>query len=414
LQIALYVENGESFGSLDEEDEPRRYVVRGHGSRRRLAALRLVSKAFCSGASPRLFRHIIATVSCSQKVSPLVRLFELSNSPYAVYVRQVDLGFQHFEHSAHESHPLYAEDLAGLLPCCLVKLPNLNALEFHGPPSSLPQDKRRVFINTVVAALHYVPLLNLTELEVTFPITHDFGQLFCSNTNSLRIPIERVLRGLRHLGLYVSEYTNLRGQRYGSTPVSPENAALPNEIYATHLFRLVELSVNLNSLAIGSTDLLSLDNIQFGRSLRLKSLYLSGVALSSHTLLSLVEQSNESIRSVQLWLVKLNSGTWQHILSQMSKLPHLLDFVIDSSGYSLTGTSSNLATHLLPPPDDPEDIETLNFLDVYALGDLQRQVNVNRTAAGLSSISKYDYRHIHRQTLESMVEQLGLGGQGSA
>lgn len=386
-------------------------MVRGYESRRRLAALRLVSKAFCSGASPRLFRHIIATVSSFRKVSPLVRLLELCNSPYAVYVRQIDLGFQSFDNSTNESSSLYVEDLAGLLPCCLVRLPNLNALEFRGPPSSLPQEKRRVFINTVVAALRYVPLLNLTELEVTFPIAHDFGQVFCSNTSSLRIPIEHVLQGLRHLGLYVSEYTNRRGQRYSPTPVSPENAALPNEIYATHLFRLVELAVNLDSLAISCTDLLSLDNIQFGRSLRLKSLYLSGVAISSHTLLSLVEQCNESIRSVQLWLVKLNSGTWQHILLQMSKLPHLLDFAIGSSGYSLTGTSSNLATQLLPPPDDPEDIETSNLLDIYALGNLQRQVNANRTAAGFSRISEYDYRHIQRGTLESAMEELSLGGQ---
>jgi hypothetical protein len=393
------------------EDNSRRYVVRGYESRRRLAALRLVSKAFCSSASPRLFRHIIATVSSFRKVSPLVRLLELCNSPYAVYVRQIDLGFQSFDNSTHESSSLYVEDLAGLLPCCLVRLPNLNALEFRGPPSSLPQEKRRVFINTVVAALRYVPLLNLTELEVTFPIAHDFGQVFCSNTSSLRIPIEHVLQGLRHLGLYVSEYTNRRGQRYWPTPVSPENAALPNEIYATHLFRLVELAVNLDSLAISCTDLLSLDNIQFGRSLRLKSLYLSGVAISSHTLLSLVEQCNESIRSVQLWLVKLNSGTWQHILLQMSKLPHLLDFAIGSSGYSLTGTSSNLATQLLPPPDDPEDIETSNSLDIYALGNLQRQVNANRTAAGFSRISEYGYRHIQRGTLESAMEELSLGGQ---
>ena len=86
------------------------------------------------------------------------------------------------------------EDLAGILPCCLVRLPNVNALKFHCQPCNLPQDKTRVFINTVVAALRYVPLLNLTALDITFPITHYFGQLFCSEAGTLQIPIQGLLR----------------------------------------------------------------------------------------------------------------------------------------------------------------------------------------------------------------------------
>lgn len=387
-------------------------MLRGHETRRRLAALRLVSKGFCYSASARLFRHIIIEAdSSSQKPSPLARLLELSNSPYAVYVRQVDLRFEG-TFSTDKSHSLYVEDLAGLLSCCLARFPNLSALEFHGPPSSLPPQEKGVFINTVVAAIRYVPLLNLTELEVNFPITHDFRQLFSSKASTLRIPIEHVLRRLRHLGLHVSEYTSHRGQRYWRrTPVLPENAAFPNEIYAVHLFRLVERAVNLESLSISSMDLLNLDNIQFDRSLRLKSLNLSRVSISSHTILSLVEQCKESIRSIQLWTVELNSGTWQHVLLQMSKLPHLIYFAIESSGYSSTGTSSNLALELLPPPDDPDDIETSNFLDTFALGNLQRQVNANRSAAGFSQFSEYEYRHIQKTTLESMMGEQSLGGQ---
>jgi hypothetical protein len=394
-QIVFYVEDVDCFDS-----------------RRRLAALRLAGRAFCSGASQPLFRHIIATAGSFQKISPLVGLNELSKSLYAVYVHQIDLGFQDFEHTT-ASHSLYVEDLAGVLPCCLVRLPNLNALKFHCPPLSLPQEKTRVFINTVVAALRYVPLLNLTALDITFPITYDFEQLICSDASALRIPIDSVLRNLRHLSLKVSQYTSHRGQRYWSTRVSPENAALPNDIYAIHLFRLVELAVNLNSLEICSTDLLSLDNIQFGRSLRLKSLDLTSVAVSSRTLLSLLEKCQESMRSVQLWRVELNSGTWQHVLLQMSKLPHLLDFAIGSSGYSSTGTSSHFALGFLPAPGKQQDIETTNFLDLHALGNLQRQVNANRTAAGISQISEFDYRHMQRQPLESVMEELSLGGQSS-
>lgn len=95
------------------------------------------------------------------------------------------------------------EDLSGILSSCLSKFRNLKALEFHGPPASLPPEQRQVYISTVVAALRYVPLPKLTELNVAFPITHKFGRFFPDRTTALHIPIDEVLEGLQHLGLYV-------------------------------------------------------------------------------------------------------------------------------------------------------------------------------------------------------------------
>lgn len=315
-------------------------------------------------------------------------LSRLSHSAYAADVRQIDLRLGEYFGST-DKYQLDVEDLAGLLSSCLVRFPRLSALEVHRLPSSLSEEKTRVFISTIVAALRYVPLPNLTELEISFPITHDFGELFSDKASPIRVPIERVLGSLRHLHLSVTEYTSVIGQRFWRTPISPANAALPNESYMIYLSRLVEAAVNLDSLSIGSTNILNLDNIEFASSLRLKSLRLRSVSISPLRLTSLVEQCKDTVKHIELDFVKLNSGTWQDVLMQMCKLPHLHYFFVESVGYSSTGSSSHLAD-APRPPDDLESIETLNFIDLNALGNLQRQVNTNRVATGLPPISEYD------------------------
>ena len=347
----------------------------------------------------------------SQNRSPLVGLSRLSRSTYAVNVRQIDLGFETY--ASTDEYQSYVEDLAGLLSSCLVRFPRLSALEVHSPPSYLPQEERRVFIDTIVAALRYVPLPNLTELELSFPITHEFGKLFSDKASPIRIPIEDILGSLRHLHLSVTEYTGLLWQRYDTRPVSPANAALPNESYAIHLFRLVQAAINLDSLLIRCTDVLTLDNIEFSPSLRLKSLCLDGVSISSPKLISLVEQCKDTVKHIELYLVQLNSGTWQNVLMRISKLPRLQYFLIDSVGYSLTGSSSELAARLLPQPDNPADIETNNVFDLFALGNLQRQVNANRVATGLPPMSKSVYQHLDRWSLEFAMERFGIVGHDS-
>lgn len=167
-------------------------------------AMRLVNKDFYQSASSRLFQHIDARCS-SRTIPSLERLMKLSKSEYFVDVRQIDIGFR--DDSSYSlsnaANALYIEDLFRCLSSCLVKFPNLAALEFHEPPSGLSQVKRRSYMEAVVSTLRYVPLLNLTELEVKFPITYDFGQFFPNQTSSVQIPVQDIIRSLRHLGVYV-------------------------------------------------------------------------------------------------------------------------------------------------------------------------------------------------------------------
>lgn len=61
-------------------------------------------------------------------------------------------------------------------------------------------------------------------------------------------------------------------------------------------------------------------------------------------------------------MVRLNSETWEHVLSQMYNLPHLVYFSIDYSGYSATGSSAHFKG-----PEDGTNIETSNMLDLVAM-----------------------------------------------
>lgn len=329
---------------------------------------------------------------------------ELSKSPYAVHVHHIDFGFQKTtSDSPPNTAALYIEDLFGCLSSCLIKFSKLAALEFHEPPPGLSQEKRRAYMDAVSSTLRYVPLPNLRELELRFPITYDFGRFFPTQTTSVRIPVEDVTQGLRHLGVYSCEYTDQRDQRYWLKPVLPEYAALPNNMYATRMLRMIEIAPNLQSFAIHSRDILDIDFLAFPPSLRLRCLDLAGVSVSCNNLLALIKQSIQRISYINFSLVKLNSGTWREVLVQMCQLPCLLDINIEGSGYSLTGTSSDIALRLLPEPDRPQDIETMDSFDVPALGNLQRHVNSNRIAFGLQPFPETDYRHINSASLEYIL-----------
>jgi hypothetical protein len=72
----------------------------------------------------------------------------------------------------------------------------------------LNRDPHRSGLGREETSERYVPLPNLRELELRFPITYDFGRFFPTQTTSVRIPVEDVTQGLRHLGVYSCEYTD--------------------------------------------------------------------------------------------------------------------------------------------------------------------------------------------------------------
>lgn len=116
-----------------------------------------------------------------------------------------------------------------------------------------------------------------------------------------------------------------------------------------------------------------------------------------------MERNHETLRSIFLWTVELKSRTWTNVLIQLCLHPQLEVFHMDSCGYSRDGKSSRWAPGLLPPIDDPQDIETLHLPDTFALGNLQRQVIANRHVKGLLEMGEFEYRHAKSEPVENIL-----------
>jgi hypothetical protein len=100
------------------------------------------------------------------------------------------------------------------------------------------------------------------------------------------------------------------------------------------------------------------------------------------------------------------------VLIQLCRLPQLEDIRVDSCGYSIDGRSSKWA---IPPIDDAVDIKTSHYTDIYALGNLQRQVMANRRKMGRPELPEDDvefkYRRAKTQSLEDYLAHLSLGDE---
>ncbi|KAK8009474.1 hypothetical protein PG991_012025 [Apiospora marii] len=202
-EITFYAEASSRILPGDEI-KPRREKTDPEG-RASLACLRLANKVFCRCATPLLFRHIDATVG---KTS---RLRDVSTSPYAGYVRHVDLGTGRSASSDRAENARYAEDLAELLAPCLARLPNLSSLDFVGRTSfwrdgELTPAINDSLVNSLMTALFDVDLPQLRELDLGFPKAGDFARLLAGEPpSSGHHRIWQLVARLRHLGLHIQE-----------------------------------------------------------------------------------------------------------------------------------------------------------------------------------------------------------------
>ncbi|KAL3490620.1 hypothetical protein BJX62DRAFT_225751 [Aspergillus germanicus] len=347
-------------------------------ARPELMSLRLVSRNFCAAASRHLFKHIEAPTDSSwvRGQKPLQSFGKLSRSKYAAHVRHLETGYDKWSSDRSGSLCQDIQDLAGLLSPCLAQLSDLRVLRFRASCESLTRDHEGTAIKAIVTVLRYVVLPRLEGLELFFPIAHDFGYFFPNNSTPLHIPMEDILRRLKYLALHVTAYTKEEGQRYWRIPVRHAHAALPNDLLAAHLFRLVELAPNLEALRICSTDVIPFHTIHFSPTLRLSSLCLSRVLITFDHFRALTNQCREHLKHIQF--------------SLLTQLPHLVDVSINSCGYPATGPNAGFAG-ILPEPDNPRALETINFADYDGLEALRQHVNANRVALGLVPFERLDY-----------------------
>jgi hypothetical protein len=164
-------------------------------------------------------------------------------------VYEVEVGFDGSWTSSPESES-YLRGLAELLPICLGRFSGLTILNIQrpsfsysqNPDATFPQDLMRLLTNTAVKALRYVPLPELRELSLNFPITYEFSQFL---QISLLCPEYQLT--LSHNGFSISAFWFATIQGVGDSdtglPLSPrQSPAFPIRV---RLFSFVDLSSSL-------------------------------------------------------------------------------------------------------------------------------------------------------------------------
>lgn len=348
-----------------------------------------------------LFRHMDATTADGG-----AGLLQISTSPLAGFVRQVDFGIcDPWSDISRPEIPKYAEDMAGLLSSCLARFPNLTALGFID--SSWDRRIQKPFLNSLRMTLLDLDLPELQELHINYPFAYDLGRLLHDETRTPRRPIVQVFRRLRHLGIHLTVYKGQVGRLSG--PEMARHGVPSNKPYSGNVIGLAALAENLQSLDIGTVEGLDMDGLAVPRSWHLRSLKLQEVNLSSGTLLKLIGGSRDTIESVRLWMVRLKSSTWEQVLQAIALIepPRLFNFDMGFCLYPEDGTSSALATSAKRPwePDDLPPIRTARPGDLEALGRLQFQVNATRAAAGRPMFDEDQYPYAHRHAAELQDEK---------
>lgn len=279
----------------------------------------------------------------------------------------------------------YAGDLASLLAPCLARLPRLRSLAFVGGTSSyrgaeLSPEINGSLVRSLKTALSDLDLPRIREMDLGFPSTREFAQLLAGTSSSPGHRIWQLVGRLRHLGLHIQE-----------TPTGR-----PRMRYLRTFRNMLGVAKDLQSLAISSTETVTLANFRIPDSWRLRSLALQGVESTSEKLEEVIGTSRDSLESIELRDVALRSGTRQHVLERAGELPRLTGFRMQSCGYAKTGPSRALRAACVPAPDDPDPIETCHRADFDALGQVQFRVHENRAAAGLRAVDQTTYRFVRR------------------
>ncbi len=347
----------------------------------------LASKALCGAASPCLFRSLKATSSHA-----LHKVLALSETIYASCVHEITVN----PPRPVDTTETYLNDLCVILPICSRNLPSLRVLSiarFEGNAEGVPEKARQILFKATQNTFRYGLFHRLEELSLRLPFAYDFEVLaesgFTVEPTTLRRPLYEVLVQLRHLQVFIQDNSGHLGQRYYSSLASESQTHFRNVIHQKGFFGFVELATQLESLSISCTHALDMDLLSIANFKQLHVLVLSRIKVSMENFEALITQNKSTIRALDFSQLELKTGTWENLFTSSCSLPHLKYLHIESCGYI---QSSNHAAGLLPPIDDPQDLETSHFGDYDALGDLQRHVMEVRDAAGLAQMTEYDFK----------------------
>lgn len=117
--------------------------------------------------------------------------------------------------------------------------------------------------------------------------------------------------------------------------------------------------------------------------------------LTSRDLLDLLVRSKDTIKFVSFEYVVLMQGSWLHVLIQMRKNLKLLElYFMGDSMVSIDDSTEGLYFEDIPVPAPHTK---------HALGDLQRQINVNRLEAGLEPFTTEIFEQLDLEPLSTIL-----------
>lgn len=252
---------------------------------------------------------------------------------------------------------------------------------------------RQRLLRAIQSTFRYGLFPPLEELDLHVKLAYDIEvlspSLFQVEPATSPWPLKKVLSQLRQLHVGILDKSGSFGERYYSSEATESQTQFPNAAHARGFFDFVAMATDLESLSISCTHVLDLDLLSIARFKRLRVLILSRIKMSMGHLQRLIFQNTATMHGLDFLEVERKTGTWESLLLSLRSLLSLTNFWVRSCGYIETSRHVRL---LLPPIDDPQDLDTLHFNDFDALGQLQCHVTNVRDAAGLAQMSEYDYK----------------------
>ncbi|CAI7588456.1 unnamed protein product [Penicillium glandicola] len=376
-----------SSASCEEFDFSYGDVFENPATKKTLSTLRLVNRIWNQIATPLIFRYIQAVVGYSAG-RPLDSILKISESPYAIYVRDVRFGFVGSWLPGLD-YDKYIDDLAsGALPILVSRFQNIQTLRLQTPSvvdtfsedGQLPVPMLAKLTNALVHTLRFVPVPRLKCLHMSMPTTAEFARFF--ESNSYARDFTNVFAQIEELHIIINDSTGPDGRRDPKWPRSAIKTKYPLDRFAPYLVQLISYAKRIQTLTLDARTWFDVSDLEAEALTKLKRLRLEGVRIRAESLRAIFIQARSTLLRVELVHVRLMTGTWEDVFSHVALPPwNLLWLRLDGCGYSMTGASAQYVGYSYT--HHPTALWTLHGRDWLALTHWRSVVNSNRRYKGL-------------------------------
>lgn len=357
-------------------------------------------------ATPLLFRYIQAVVGYSAG-RPLDSILKISESPYALYVRDVRFGFVGSWLPGLD-YDRYIDDLAaGALPILISRFQNIQTFRLQTPTvvdtfseeGQLKPPMLAKLTNSLVHTLRFVPVPRLKCLHMSVPTTAEFARFFESNSYARNFT--NVFAQIEELHITINDSTGPDGRRDPKWPRSVIKTKYPLDRFAPYLVQLISYAKRIKVFSLDSRTWFDVSDLEAESFTRLKSFRLEGVRMNDETLKKIFIQAHDELRRVELIQVRLMTGTWESVFDGHLALPprNLIWLRVEGCGYSMTGASAEHIGYSFS--HYPTALWTTHGRDWLALTNWRSLVNTSRCRRGLPRCPYCLFRPFDQSTISN-------------